>query len=48
MSTDQAARVALGKFEVVLRADCLAVDLPLLQPYLAKPVTAAGIAEAAR
>ena len=44
----QAARIALGKFEVILRADCLAVDLPLLQPYLAKPVAAAGFAEAAR
>lgn len=31
----QAARVALGKFEVLLRADCLATDLPLLDPYLA-------------
>jgi len=44
----QAARTALGKFEVVLRADCLAVDLPLLQPYLVRPVSADGFEEAAR
>lgn len=31
----QTARTVLGKFEVLLRADCLAVDLPLLYPYLA-------------
>lgn len=47
-SLAQAARIALGKFEVILRADCLAVDLPLLQPYLARPVAAASLAEAAR
>lgn len=47
-SSAQAARTALGKFEVVLRADCLAVDLPLLQPYLASPVSADGFKDAAR
>ncbi|CAM9261583.1 unnamed protein product, partial [Hapterophycus canaliculatus] len=44
----QAARVALGKFEVLLRAGCLAVDLPLLQPYLATPAPASELDAAAR
>lgn len=30
----QAARIALGKFEVILRQDCLNTDLALLRPYL--------------
>lgn len=30
----QAARIALGKFEVILRQDCLSTDLALLRPYL--------------
>lgn len=30
----QAARIVLGKFEVILRQDCLSTDLALLRPYL--------------
>ncbi|CAN0022530.1 unnamed protein product, partial [Scytosiphon promiscuus] len=44
----QVARVALGKFEVLLRAGCLAADLPLLQPYLATPAPEAELQAAAR
>ncbi|CAM9971551.1 unnamed protein product [Ascophyllum nodosum] len=34
------AKIALGKFEVLLRADCLAVDLPLLGPYIGRVFSA--------
>lgn len=44
----QAARIALGKFEVLMRADCLAADLPLLAPYLAREVSPADMADMAR
>lgn len=44
----QAARIALGKFEVLMRADCLAADLPLLAPYLAREVSSADMANMAR
>ena len=47
-ATTQAARIALGKFEVLMRADCLAADLPLLAPYLAREVSAADIADMVR
>lgn len=37
----------LGKFEVLLRADCLSMDLPLLLPYLAKKVSDSKLADMA-
>lgn len=30
----QAARIVLGKFEVILREECLWTDISLLMPYL--------------
>lgn len=39
----------LGKFEVLMRADCLEVDLPLLIPYLrGDPAAAAEAGELVR
>lgn len=36
----QAARRLLGKFEVLLREDCLSTDLPLLGPYIGRIISA--------
>lgn len=30
----QAARIVLGKFEVILREECMSTDISLLMPYL--------------